>query len=124
MPRWSPGYGRPPRPGCAELCWSLAFSAVTLFESRAYLDDWRETHDIALEAARKAHHVRGQAAMLYSIGSLHMAQQRFDQARQEFAAAAQLFQDVGDDQGMALVTRHIASLDRLSGRLDDASTRL
>ena len=37
----------------------------TLFESRIYLDDWQETHDIALEATRKARHVRGQAAMLY-----------------------------------------------------------
>ena len=97
--------GRPGRvrPSCAGAWRSRA---VTLFESRIYLDDWRETHEIALEATRKAHHVRGQAAMLYSIGSLHLAQQRFDQARQEFAAAAQLFQDAGDDQGMALVTRH------------------
>ena len=39
--------------GFTELCWSLAFSAVTLFESRVYLDDWRETHEIALEATRR-----------------------------------------------------------------------
>ena len=42
--------------GFTDLCWSLALSAVALFESRAYLDDWQETHDIALEAARKARH--------------------------------------------------------------------
>lgn len=107
--------------GLTELCWSLAFTSVTLFESRVYLDDWRETHDIALEATQKAHHVRGQAAMLYSIGSLHLAQLRFDQAREKFTAAAQLFQDARDDQGIALVTRHIAALDRLSGQLDDAT---
>ena len=107
--------------GLTELCWSLAFTSVTLFESRIYLDDWRETHEIALEATQKAHHVRGQAAMLYSIGSLYLAQLRFDQAREKFTAAARLFQDARDDQGMALVTRHLASLDRLSGRLDDAT---
>ena len=109
--------------GFVELCWSLAFSAVTLFESRIYLDDWQVTHDIALETTQKAHHVRGQAAMLYSIGSLNIAQQRFDQAREVFTAAAQLFQNAGDDQGIALVTRHIAFIDRLSGRLDDAARR-
>jgi DNA-binding SARP family transcriptional activator len=109
--------------GFVEVCWSLAFISVTLFESRAYLDDWRETHRIALEAVRKAHQVRGQAAMLYSIGTLHLVQQRFSQAREEFSAATRLFQDAGDGQGVGLATRHIASLDRLSGRLDDAITR-
>jgi len=109
--------------GFVDLCWSLAFSAVTLFESRVYLDDWQETHDIALETARKAHHIRGQAAMLYSIGELNIGQQRFDQARQAFGEAAQLFKAAEDDQGIALVTRHIAFIDRLAGRLDDAERR-
>jgi DNA-binding SARP family transcriptional activator len=109
--------------GAVELCWSLAFSAVALFESRVYLDDWQETHDIALEATQKARHVRGQAAMLYSVGSLNIAQQRFDQARRAFTMAARLFTKVDDDQGIALVTRHLAFIDRLSGRLDDATKR-
>jgi DNA-binding SARP family transcriptional activator len=109
--------------GFVDLCWSLAFSAVTLFESRIYLDDWQETHDIALETAQKAHHIRGQAAMLYSIGELNIAQQRFDQAQQVFSEAGQLFREAGDDQGLALVTRHVAFIDRLGGRLDDATKR-
>jgi DNA-binding SARP family transcriptional activator len=109
--------------GFVELCWSLASGAVPLFETRAYLDDWRETHEIALEATRKAHNVRGQAAMLYSIGSLHMMQQSFGSSHQELTVATHLFEDIGDDQGVALVTRHIAYLDRLTGRLDDATRR-
>ena len=48
---------------------------------------------MALEATRKAHLVRGQAAMLYTTGTLHMTQQRFDQARQELDEAARLFLD-------------------------------
>jgi DNA-binding SARP family transcriptional activator len=108
--------------GFTELCWNLAVTTVTLFESRIYLDDWQETYDVALEATRKAHHVRGQAAMLYSIGSLHIAQQRFGQARQVFSVAAQLFAVAGDDQGTALVARYTAFLDRLNGRLDEATT--
>jgi DNA-binding SARP family transcriptional activator/tetratricopeptide (TPR) repeat protein len=106
--------------GFVELCWSLAFSAATLFESRAYLDDWRETHDIALQAARRADHVRGQGAMLYSIGSLRMAQQQFDSACEAFTEAVELFQEAGDDQGVALVRSQIASMDRLGGRLNEA----
>jgi tetratricopeptide (TPR) repeat protein len=109
--------------GLTELCWSLASSAVALFESRIYLDDWRETHEIALEATKQAHNVRGQAAILSQMGELHITQLQFDQALRECTAAAQLFESIGDDHGVAVVTRHIATIDRLSGRLDDAARR-
>ena len=109
--------------GLVELSWGLASSAVPLFESRVYLDDWRETHEIALEATSKADNIRGQATMRYSIGSLHISQQRFVLAHQELTMAAQLFTVVGDDQGVALVIRHIAYLDRLGGRLQEATRR-
>ncbi|WP_037969752.1 AfsR/SARP family transcriptional regulator [Streptosporangium amethystogenes] len=109
--------------GFVELCWDLAISAVTLFESRIYFDDWRETHEVALAAARRAGDRRGQAAMLYSIGSLYIAEQRFGDARRDFEAAAELFEEAGDDLGVALVIRNIAFLDRISGRLDDAVER-
>lgn len=109
--------------GLTELCWSLASSAVPMFESRVYLDDWRETHEIALEAVRKAHDVRGEAAMLYHLGSLHITQLWFDQAFGELTDAARLFAEVRDDRGIAHATFHLASIDRLSGRLDDAADR-
>nr|WP_246497343.1 BTAD domain-containing putative transcriptional regulator [Sphaerisporangium rubeum] len=106
--------------GFVELCWDLAISSVTLFESRVYLDDWRETHEIALATARQADDKRGQAAMLYSRGSLYITQQRFGDARGDFEAAVRLFRDIGDTQGVALVIRNIGFLDRVSGRFDDA----
>ena len=107
--------------GLAGLCWSLALSAVTLFESRVYLDDWRKTHEIALEAAQQAQDARGQAAVLYSTGSLQMVQQQFADAHESLTAAVELFGGIGDDQGTALAVRHLAFIDRLSGRLDEAA---
>lgn len=107
--------------GFAELCWDLAISAVTLFESRMYLDDWRETHEIALAAARRASDTRGTAAVLYSIGSLRITQQRFDDARRDFEQAVELFTEVGDRLGTALTVRNIAFLDRMSGAADRAA---
>ena len=109
--------------GFTELCWGLASIAVTLFEPMAYLDDWQETHEIALEATRKAGHVRGAAAMSYSMGELHLMRQRFGPALQRFTEAARLFQDAGDDHGLAHASRNIAVIDLLSGRLEDAARR-
>src|SRR5580658_4597073 len=109
--------------GLVELCWSLARTTETLFESRSYLDDWREVVDIALQATRDARHVRGQAAMRYSLGSLRQEQGRFEAASREFDAAAGLFRDAGDDQGFALVIRNIAFIDRITGRLGEAARR-
>lgn len=106
--------------GFAELSWDLAISAVTLFESRAYFDDWRDTHEIALAASRTADDVRGQAAMLYSLSSLHITEQRYSEARANLDAALTLFEDLPDDLGVALVIRNLALLDRMVGRFDEA----
>ena len=111
------------RAGFTSLCWELAFKAATLFHIRDYYDDWRETHEIALHAARQAGDVRGQATMLYALGSLHKYQGRYDVACEQLTTAARLFQGAGDDRGMAIVTAQLASLDSLSGRLDDAARR-
>lgn len=109
--------------GFVELCWGMASAAAVLFDARTYLDDWQETHEIALEAARKARLVRGEAAMLYGMGTLHVTQQRFGAAHQELNAAAALFADADDEHGMALVIRHLAFIDRLDGRLQEATGR-
>jgi DNA-binding SARP family transcriptional activator len=111
------------RAGFTDLCWSLAFAAATMFEIRGYHDDWRETHEIALDAARQAGHVRGQATILYALGALHRRDGLADWAREELTAAVRLFQDAGDEQGMAIVTAQLAHLDRQDGRLDDAARR-
>jgi DNA-binding SARP family transcriptional activator len=108
--------------GLVELCWNLAYAAETLFEARSYLDDWREAVGIALQATGGAGHIRGQAAMRYSMGSLCQEQGRFEVARREFDAAARLFRDAGDDHGFALVIRNIAFIDRITGRLGEAAS--
>jgi len=111
------------RAGQADLSWDLAFSAVPLLQNRAYFDDWRDTHEVALQAARIARDVRGQAVMLYSLGTRHTAQQRYDQSRRESSAALRLFTDIGDEHGVAAALTDIAYADRAQGRLDDAVRR-
>src|SRR5256884_2139148 len=65
--------------GVDEACWDLAMTTVTLFEARSYLDDWRDTHEIALAAAKFGRNRRGEAAMLYSPGAFSLGERRFDQ---------------------------------------------
>ena len=109
------------RAGLVDVCCSLMLCAEELFETRAYFDDWRETCETALLAAREAGHIRGQALMLYSRASLGLEQGRLTDARQDVDAAVELFKEAGDDYGFAMAIRITGFVDRLWGRLDDAA---
>ncbi|WP_329619475.1 NB-ARC domain-containing protein [Streptomyces sp. NBC_01255] len=106
--------------GLDELCWDLALTLVTLFEMYGYFDDWRTTHEIALEVTRHHDNRRGQAAMLYSLGTLHMFEYKLDEARRRLGLGCELFRQVGDVHGTALALRNLAFVDRIQGRLDEA----
>ncbi|MGF1431013.1 AfsR/SARP family transcriptional regulator [Kitasatospora sp. LaBMicrA B282] len=107
--------------GLDELCWDLALTSVTLFESKGHFDDWEVTSRLAHEAAVRAGNPVGQAAMLYSLGTLHMFQTRSEQAQEHFARARELFESTGHDHGRALVLRNDAFLDGVRG--DDRAMR-
>jgi len=109
------------RAGRADLSWNLAFSADVLLSNRAYFDDWRDTHQVALQAAMNAHDVRGEAVMRYSLAQLHLVQRHYDQALREIGAALRMFTDIGDEYGVATALTDIASVGRERGRLDDAA---
>lgn len=85
-----------------------------------YFDDWRTTHEIALAVTRHNDNRRGQAAMLYSLGALHMFEYKLDEARGRLGPACELFREVGDVHGEALALRNLAFVDRIQGRLDEA----
>jgi DNA-binding SARP family transcriptional activator/tetratricopeptide (TPR) repeat protein len=109
--------------GMAELCWDLALTSVSLFEVKGYLDDWRETTELAYQVCLSADNRAGRAAMLYSLGTLTMFQKRIEEAEQYFAEALQLFQADGDIHGQALVLRNAAFVDRLRGNVETMLTR-
>jgi DNA-binding SARP family transcriptional activator len=103
-----------------DLCWDLAIAATTLFEARSYFDDWRATHETALAAVRREGDRRGEAAVLYSLGSLYAFQQVIPKAQEHFDAALRLFEQLDDDYGRALVLRNASLIDRIAGRYDVA----
>jgi DNA-binding SARP family transcriptional activator len=102
--------------GLDELCWDLALTSVTLFEVKGYFDNWRETAELAHAAAERAGNRRGRAAMLYSLGRMHMSQKRLVEAEACFDSALEIFRADNDTHGSALVLRNAAAVDRMRGR--------
>ncbi|MGB3441050.1 MAG: BTAD domain-containing putative transcriptional regulator [Actinophytocola sp.] len=107
--------------GLDELCWDLALTSITLFEVKGYYDYWRETATLGLDVTRRAENRRGYAVMLYSLGTLNLAQKRLADADKCFAEALEIFSEVGDGHGRALVLRNSAIIDSLHG---DSATML
>lgn len=101
--------------GLDDLCWDLAMTSVTLFETRGYFDDWAQSHELALAVTIRTGNRPGQAAMQYSLGALDVARQRFGAAAERLLTAERMFEELGDPYGRALVLRHLAFIDRLNG---------
>ena len=109
--------------GRVDVCWDIAMSAVALFETRAYLSDWRETHETALAAARYRRDCRGEAAMLYSLGALAVFQGQFAMARDRLQQAQEMLDQLADVHGSGLVQRHLGFIDRVQGNFSQALSR-
>lgn len=105
------------------IAWELALCAVTGFEAHFRLQDWSDTHDVALAATRQHGDKPGEAAMLYSKGSLRLLEQRLPEADELLNAAQQIFTRIGSRKGTALVLRNQAYMDQLSGRAELARDR-
>jgi DNA-binding SARP family transcriptional activator len=107
-------------PGVA---WDLAMTAVVLFEAHSHFDDWRRTHDTALAAARRSDDRVGEAAMLYSLGSLAMFEMRLEPARQLLAESIAMFTELGLEHGRAMTLRNQAIIDAMTGEAARAGQR-
>ena len=105
-----------------ELCWDLAVSSVTLFETCSYYDAWRDTHLLALDAVRRAGDRRGEAVLRYSLGGLGLAEQRLDDARRDLEEALAWFDEAGETHGRGLTRRYLAVVARLTGDYDTAQS--
>lgn len=108
--------------GLDELCWDLAGTAVTVFESGLYGDDWRNSHASALNAVRRTGNKRGEAALLYSLGTLE-ASVRMATANTYFEQSLKIFDEIGDTQGRALALSGLGLVSALEGDYDEALAR-
>ncbi len=110
--------------GLAEPAWDLVTSMVVLFETRNYVEDWRHCAQRALEAARAAGDLRGQAVMLSDLGAAELRLRDLERTGALLEEALELHRRCGEPYGEALVLRNLAIRDRMRGDLDTAMRRL
>ncbi|WP_327379053.1 tetratricopeptide repeat protein (plasmid) [Streptomyces sp. NBC_01216] len=108
------------RAGLDESCWELATTLVTLFEARGYPELWESTHRVALAAVREAGNELGQAAVLGSLGTLHLYRHEYEAASPYLTAALRTFELVEEATGQALCLRDLARIERHRGDSDRA----
>ncbi|MFI6054544.1 AfsR/SARP family transcriptional regulator [Streptomyces violascens] len=106
-----------------ELAWDLAATCRCQFSLRFHFDEWRETHEVALRAARLHGNERGAAAMLLGLGDLHLTKRNYAQAIPLLEESQELFRKVNDEYGFALALRKAACADRIQGRFEKALSR-
>ncbi len=110
--------------GMARHCRDLALGAVALFEAHMYVDDWRETHETALEAARRAGDTAGEAALVFSLGTLAMLQHRAGTAAHRYRRAEDLLADLGGRDDVCGRTRVRGAQARLAYERGDLRSAL
>ncbi|WP_328759997.1 AfsR/SARP family transcriptional regulator [Streptomyces sp. NBC_00271] len=108
------------RSGLDELCWELATTLVTLFEARGYPELWERTHQVALTAVQEAGNERGRAAVLGSLGTLHLYRGEHEAAGPYLSTALEIFERLGELSGQALCLRDLARIERHHGHDDRA----
>jgi tetratricopeptide (TPR) repeat protein len=103
-----------------ELAWSLALPMITLFELRGAFGEWQHLHETVLETVTAAGNTRGRAAMLYSLGAMHMHKDDIQLADPLLEQAQGAFDEVRDQLGSALALRNRAYIAHIRGE-DDAA---
>ncbi|MEW2520844.1 AfsR/SARP family transcriptional regulator [Actinacidiphila alni] len=81
--------------GETEACWQLAVSVGLLAAVQRAHDDWRTVGTDALRATRKAGDSLGEAAILYSLGTLDLRERRYEQATARLRGALGVFERLG-----------------------------
>ncbi len=105
--------------GLDEVCWGLAVTLVALFESDHRIEDCLRTHETALDVVRRTGNKRGEAALLYSLGTMTFNSGVKD-ATSTLESALRLSEELGDALGRARALGALAFADRMAGRFEQA----
>ncbi|SEF90534.1 DNA-binding transcriptional activator of the SARP family [Nonomuraea solani] len=102
--------------GMAQSAWGLASTLVPYFDLHCRVEEWRETHRVALDSARAANDRYGEAAMLRGLAQVSLYQDRYTEADDMFRRARTIFRELGDARSEAISICGMGAVNQFSGR--------
>jgi DNA-binding SARP family transcriptional activator len=106
--------------GLCQLTWELTLASSAFLEEHSHWDEWGRTHELALDAARRAGDRQAQAVVLRRLGDLHLDRSDWKEAQACFTACLPIFRELGDSHGEALARCGLGDTYREQGRLEEA----
>lgn len=106
--------------GLDEHCWVLAHILRGFFFLTKTWTSWRETHELALDAARRAGNRHAEAVVLSNLGLAHLEQGDHETAGALYRAAHRLFTELDDPHGVHTSLAHHAWVHFHRGDLNEA----
>jgi DNA-binding SARP family transcriptional activator/predicted negative regulator of RcsB-dependent stress response len=110
--------------GLWEPTWQLALAISAFLEAHSFWDDWRRTHEAALDATRCAGNRVAEANVLRRLGDLHLDQSDWNAASACFTACLPVFRSIGDRRGEAQALAGLGDTHRECGQLTEAASCL
>jgi tetratricopeptide (TPR) repeat protein len=103
-----------------EQAWRLADSLYWFFDRRKHWDQWVQTHETALAAARAIPDRRGEAIILNNLGVAYASRGSLDKAIAQYTAALPGFRETGDSLRQGLVMNALGNSYFFQRRFDEA----
>jgi tetratricopeptide (TPR) repeat protein/transcriptional regulator with XRE-family HTH domain len=110
------------REGLGGLGQALTRLLADFFEVYACRDEWEQTHEMALRAARRAGDRHAEASLLRGLGDLRRFQDRLAEAAELFTGSNAIFRELNDTGGEVDSLTGLARTYRRQNRLADAAS--
>ncbi|MEV4066898.1 AfsR/SARP family transcriptional regulator [Nonomuraea dietziae] len=101
--------------GLTQASWGLAAALVPYFDLHCRYEEWRHTHQIALESARTAGDLNGEASMLRGLAQVCLYQDRYAEAEEMLRRSRAIFHELGDRRGEAISICGLGAASQFSG---------
>jgi tetratricopeptide (TPR) repeat protein len=100
--------------------WQLAYVLRDYFYLTKHLDDWLETHELAVAGCERLGDRRAEGMTRSNLGRALLEASQIDAAAAQYRLAYDLFQEEGDMHGMTDSQVNLASIRRRQGRYEEA----
>jgi tetratricopeptide (TPR) repeat protein len=102
------------------LTWQLCEAMWGLFLYRKFFVYWVPTHELGIDAARRAGHLVAEARLTVQLGVAYLNLQRYDTAYERFTEALVVSRAAGDPVTEATAQEHLGLAARRTGRSQEA----